>query len=462
MRKLLATGIGLLLLAALAIALGSLAWRPARRSGPTQVSLVAAGEGQLEAGAAALPMQPLEGTPIAGFPRLDWHSEGEREPVMLRALYLSQPGVRVALVSAEVLLVTSELTRAVKARVRDLDLDQVVIAATHTHAGPGGWWRDPLAERVALGPYDEARFEHLVERISRSIRDAVEARQPAAIASGQTRAARLVRNRAGTSGLVDARLVSIRVIGVSGDDLARIVVFPSHPTMLGSRNVKLSGDWPGALARKGSVPMLFFQGASGDQSTRTLKGKDRDPEAYAKRVATELAMIRHGEPDPTPELAVAVARAVLPPPALGASPPLLRRVSRNLLYDLFPDRAEVTALRLGSLTLVAVPAEPVASVGQQWRDRAGEGTEIISLAGDYLGYVETPEQMERAAGETPRTYFGPELEKRLEAAVVLAVAQAKQAVLKLGEGPRDGTASAAGAAPDDAAKARDPRPSATP
>ena len=94
----------------------------------------------------------------------------------------------------------------------------------------------------------------------------------------------------------------------------------------------------------------------------------------------------------------------------------------------------------------------------------GGGAEILSLAGDYLGYVETPEQMERAAGETPRTYFGPELEKRLETAAVMAAAEARQAILKLGEkaaasGTADAGVGAAGAASTAVAA---PRPSATP
>jgi hypothetical protein len=139
-------------------------------------------------------------------------------------------------------------------------------------------------------------------------------------------------------------------------------------------------------------------------------------------------------------------------------------VSRNRLYDLVPDRAEVAALRLGPVTLLAVPAEPVASIGESWRARVGAGAEILSLAGDYLGYVETPEQMERAAGETQRTYYGPELESRLEAAVVLAASEARRAALKLGDsaeakGPAEpGTP----ALTPEAAHRIEPRPAATP
>ncbi len=116
---------------------------------------------------------------------------------------------------------------------------------------------------------------------------------------------------------------------------------------------------------------------------------------------------------------MATAAAVLPPVRLGASPPALQRITQNLLYDWLPDRAHLTAVRLGALTLIAVPGEPVAEVGRRWREAAGPGSEVLALAGDYLGYVETSERMAEAAGETVRTYYGPELAERLAGAVKL-------------------------------------------
>jgi hypothetical protein len=206
------------------------------------------------------------------------------------------------------------------------------------------------------------------------------------------------------------------------------VLFAAHPTLLGSKNRKLSGDWPGALARRERVPVLFFQGALGDQSVVT-RGKDRSPERYARRVATALRRARPDPLDPEPRLALAVVHAVLPPPDLGASPPLLRRLVRNAVYGSFPVDTKVTALRLGPVTLLAVPGEPVAALGARWRARVGDRAEILSLANDYVGYVETEGEMARRAGETQRTYFGPELAARLEEAVVLAAQSVDEALV---------------------------------
>jgi hypothetical protein len=167
-------------------------------------------------------------------------------------------------------------------------------------------------------------------------------------------------------------------------------------------------------------PLLFFQGAHGDQSPVMPHRQPANPDVYAKALASRVAALHHSMPDPWPELAIANATAVLPPPIPGATPPLLRRIARNLFYDWVPARARVSAVRLGPVTFLAVPAEPVADVGNRWREAAGEGAEVLSLAGDYLGYVETSERMAEAAGETVRTYYGPELAERLGGAVRLA------------------------------------------
>ena len=95
----------------------------------------------------------------------------------------------MALVSVELVLVPRALAEAVRARVADLRLDAVVVAATHTHAGPGGYW-DALAGQLgATGPYDAAAFERLVESMAGAIRLAAAARGPATVSVARGRLA---------------------------------------------------------------------------------------------------------------------------------------------------------------------------------------------------------------------------------------------------------------------------------
>ncbi len=419
MKKLLTALAVLLALIAAAFVVASLRWVPARRAGPPRLEHVSRGGGALLAGAAVVPLELPAPLPVAGFARLHWLEDGRRDPVAVRAVVLREPGCAVALVSMELLLIPGRLQRAIERQVRDLGLDGVIVAATHTHAGPGAYWDDPLGERLATGPYQGEIFDLLVDRAAKAIRAASAAMQPAYLSVGRARVESLARNRGG--GTVDGHLVSTRLVALSGRPVAEVVTYPSHATLLGIENRLISGDWPGALMRSDAErPILFFQGAHGDQSPSPPARQPSTPEAYARALAARITMLSYSQPDPWPALGLAYATAVLPAPIPGATPPLLRRIARNLFYDWVPARARVAALQLGPVTFLAIPAEPVAEVGAAMREAAGPDAEVLSLAGDYLGYVETSDRMAEAAGETVRTYYGPELATRLVGAVRLA------------------------------------------
>src|SRR5512140_834867 len=123
---------------ALAIGGLSLPWHGSRPPEPPTVAGSARGEGSVRAGGASVSIDLPPGVPIGGYARLDWRSEGQRDAVGARALFLEVPGCRVAVVSADILLVSEPLARRVEALVSDLRLDAVLVGATHTHAGPGG------------------------------------------------------------------------------------------------------------------------------------------------------------------------------------------------------------------------------------------------------------------------------------------------------------------------------------
>jgi len=417
MKKLLTRlGLGAALLALL-FGVSSLNWHARRPARAPRLLVSARGRGPLFAGAAVVPLDLPRAVPVAGFPHYRFAAGGQRDEVAVRALVLREEGLKVALVSAEILLVPGDLARALERRVSDLKLDRVVLAATHTHAGPGGYWDEPLGERFATGPFDRRVFELLVDRAALAVREAERALTPARLAVAFGSAPELAVGRGG--GALDGHLVRARLASLAGAPIAEVVLFPAHATLLGPANRLISGDWPGALMRAGATPLLFFQGALGDQAPRMPPGERPDPEAYARALGARIAALVEGPPDPSPALAVAAGRIGLPSADPGAVPPLFRRVTRNLLEPLLPAEVEVVALRLGPLTLLAVPGEPVAEVGQRYRALAGPGSEILSLAGDYLGYVETEERTAAGAGETAHTYYGPELAGRLGLGVKL-------------------------------------------
>jgi hypothetical protein len=410
---------------ALFLAFASLPWRGAREAAAPRVVARAACEGPLRAGAGEAPFEIPEGSPIAGFPRLDWRSEGPPGPVGARALVLEAGSCRVALASAEILVVPGALAGSVRARVADLGLDGLVVGATHTHASPGGYWDDRLAEVVGLGPYDAAMAERIAGGVARAIRAAAGAVGPARSGWGALDASGLVRNRDG--GGVEGRLALLRLARPDGAPVAEVAVLGSHATVLGKRNRRIDGDWPGLFLRSGGRGLrLFLQGALGDQKA-ALPGAPRvEAAAYARAVSEAAAAEVPWAAEEAAALGFARVEVTLPALGPGAVPSVLRPAVRNLFGGAVPATTTVSALRLGPALLVFVPAEPVASVAAAWRTRPGlGGAAIVSLADDYLGYAEAPDRWEAGEGEAVRTYLGPELADRLGEGAAAAAAASR-------------------------------------
>jgi hypothetical protein len=402
---------------AAAVGLASLPWSGERAPVPPRVVATAHGAGALRAGVAERRFALPADAPIGGFARLSYRSEGTPGPVGARALVVEEPGCRLALVSAEVLLVPESLQAEIAAQVADLGLSGLLVAATHTHAGPGGYVDSLVFERIATGRYDPAVRAAVVDAIAGAIRDAAANLAPAALSTVRAAADDLAKSR--TGGLEDAPLTVVRLTAPGGEPVAELTVFAAHATILGTRNRVISGDWPGRFLQGGTHGVrLFFQGAIGDQSTDgPSSGSTR---GFANVLSSRVDALPFLAPERAPRLAFASVELGLPTNEIGGAPWLLRRAARNLAARTFPGTARVEAIRLGPVLFLAVPAEPVSAVAAAWRTTLPQGATIVSLANGYLGYVEEAPRMAAGTGETKLTYYGPALEATLGAAVQAA------------------------------------------
>jgi hypothetical protein len=118
---------------------------------------------------------------------------------------------------------------------------------------------------------------------------------------------------------------------------------------------------------------------------------------------------------------LSVARAQLsapPPDASRLVPSLFTMPGRNFICGSAPKQAEVGVLRLGPLTLVAVPAEVTLAAAQQLEPA---GARVLSVANGYLGYVEPAEAVDRREGEARRQYYDRGLLEALDGAAKAAL-----------------------------------------
>ena len=61
------------------------------------------------------------------------------------------------------------------------------------------------------------------------------------------------------------------------------------------------------------------------------------------------------------------------------------------------------------VVLLLAPGEVMSGPAARWREMAGAGAEIVSLADGYLGYVDSADRVTAQEAHPERSYYGPEL-----------------------------------------------------
>jgi len=242
---------------------------------------------------------------MMGYARLDQKTAGIHQRLRSRAFVFVSPcnGRRVAFVSADLAFITQavkqEVVRRLGATYGPLYADaNVLLSATHTHSGPGGFSHYALYNLTVLG-FDRQNFEVIADGIYRSIARAHDGLVEGTVklaqgelldASVNRSPAAYLRNppdeRARFSSDVDPTMTLLRLEGVNGEEIGAVNWFAVHGTSMGNRNLLISGDNKGYASYlfeklKGTrytaartFASAFAQGAEGDVSPNVFGGTD--------------------------------------------------------------------------------------------------------------------------------------------------------------------------------------------
>jgi hypothetical protein len=243
----------------------------------------AAESGGLRAAAVRIDVTPAAPRNLLGYQaRL---SAGVLDPIHHRILVLDDGRKRFFLVSSEFCVMSPAHYDRMAARLqRELGIEPRDFwwTLTHTHSapevGPPGLPAVFMAERYQHRP-DTEYTQTVDDALVRGIRDALERLEPVRLAVGWghssaniNRRARNVEGRTtlglNPDGPVDRRIGVLRFDRPDGKPLALVANYPIHGTVLGPKNLLVSGDAPGVVsrfveARTGAV-MLFVNGAAGN------------------------------------------------------------------------------------------------------------------------------------------------------------------------------------------------------
>jgi neutral ceramidase len=258
-----------------------------------------AGAAGLRAGVGKADITPRTGYYLGGWTRADRVAQGQHTRLWARAMVLERDGRRVALVAVDLFMVPGGIVKHVGDALADRGLSEqtILMSASHTHSGPGGYANfktfntaapsagtatDPLSFYRLLDPKpaDPQLYSFLVRRIAEAIRRADADLGRAAAGWGSAEIHGLTMNRSIEAHLADHGMSLERGQGNAGQDPAGVAhtIDPRVNVLrvdkvVGGRRVPIGG-WS-TFADHGTVTKSSFPYYNQDHHASALRVFER-------------------------------------------------------------------------------------------------------------------------------------------------------------------------------------------
>ncbi|HEY0839102.1 MAG TPA: neutral/alkaline non-lysosomal ceramidase N-terminal domain-containing protein, partial [Vulgatibacter sp.] len=172
---------------------GTVDLRAPREERPPRILSVASGAGTLLAGAGRVRVDLPEDVVLAGYRPFGRSATREMSTglpdgppeIAARSLVLEVAGLRTAIVSVELMTLPPSLASRIDERLRAEGVGCSIVAATHTHSGPGGYDRAKIPQAVAVGVFDPAVEQAILDGVSASLVSAKADLGPAELAMAE-------------------------------------------------------------------------------------------------------------------------------------------------------------------------------------------------------------------------------------------------------------------------------------
>jgi hypothetical protein len=360
--------------------------------------LIAAAEtfAGLRGGVAVRKVNPDPLLPVSGGVGPSQPATRREGDLTVRALVFEQNGISVAIVSADFLGFPAVLGNRVRAAVKEIPAQNILIGVTHTHSAPdcygfpdgkGGTTRDArYMDQVCTG---------MVE----AIREAAGHLQPVRLKIATGEAKGKIAYNYYAEQLYDPRCHVIQALTADGKPLATLVNYAIHPEVLGSDAGICSPDMVGPLydrlAEKGGGVGIFMNSAQGGMVTadnRLAEGQEAKSYEECRRIGNLLAdealrIVAGAADQAAPKLFCSARSLTLPVDA-----PLMRQLLKALPDSPGADATSVTTqlnvVNIGNAQILTIPGEALPNIGFYLkRKMRGEHNLLFGLTNDAFGYI---------------------------------------------------------------------------
>lgn len=341
-------------------------------------------------------LTPKEPRSTAGYSkRLGKLYKGVHDSIYVRTLVIDNGHKRVAIVSADLLIIPPTVTALLDEQLPQVGftLDNTYLGATHSHNSIGNWATG--ATSLIYGMYEDSVVQFITDKIkasivqaSRNMRSATASIDSVAIADG-------VMNRIDDDGPVDPLL---RMIRIERSDSTRLIItsYTAHATCLFSRDLELSGDYPGKLTQllesQGFDFAMFMAGSVGSHKPKAPDGGWVCVDWMAEKIAANVAKANF-RPMKTNYLEMHRVALLLPEPQAKVFEKW--RLNPGLFKVAFGDFPSfLTTLRFGDVVMLGTPCDfsgEFNPVLDSVAAASGVFPIVTSFNGGYIGYL-TPEE----------------------------------------------------------------------
>ncbi len=342
-----------------------------------------------------------------------------RDPVSATCIVMRQGTLDVAILLLDILIIDGALAADLRAMAGKVGLDNLLVAASHTHSGPGGTI-EGRGTRYFMGRFRPEIRQRLLAGAERVLQDARADLAPVSqLRHGSADVPGLTMNRRLRGGPVDDRLSAL-VLERPGRAPILLGCASGHPVVVGFMAPdQASADWPGDVRRRlveegysplivpgalGGLNVLFPEMPTAAEDHLDLVARNAT-EGFRQALSTSVATapsLRFSQEE------VAFTRAY--PPYSGGPPLVALKAAVSSLVGSFYSRmvaplqqsVPISVIGIGGVALTGMPADFGVAATRTLRDRLAAGgcacPMVASHSNGYVGYVHLEEELDFKPG----------------------------------------------------------------
>jgi hypothetical protein len=372
-------------------------------------------------GTSQIDITPKPGVELSGFAARVQPSIGVLDPLFAKALYLTNDNTRLLWLHCDLIGFDRSVVLAFRQWAREsfgLKPHEVMLSATHTHAGPC------TIRLHEAGEYDAAYVEFLQGKLREAAGGALAQTENIELVTVEGHMDLAVDRRKTASSHTDPRVAALGFCRADGTFAAAVVNYAMHPVALGPKNRCISADTSGQAANSlaeqlpGKPVVLMTNGACANLNPPAENVPCEQVKQWGWQIAAAVASLLNSAQS-TPTLQLRTLSRIVPLPLDTLDAPGINQFADQALCNAGPlaewgdkyrrvvehwratslrnghrhandhQEAELFGVRLGEVILVGANAEVFSEFTDLLRRQCQSRIYLVGYANGDMGYLPT-------------------------------------------------------------------------